>query len=185
MASGWNGIFLLVLTLLAGSASAADLNMAGQGDLLVGTVVFEDTVWAEIRMSSGGYIPDGNTAFGAEATVVKHAAFRVTPEEAGQLAEGLFAWRRAPHNDSVFRVDDGAIGLSFIGQDGVTWNPSYQPIVVAATQEWAAVGSRGRIHGGIYVALSKAQSLGLAQALAAWSLNPVPSDVLLYQAHAQ
>lgn len=176
---------VLVGLLLAAPVAAADLNMAGQGALIVGTVEHDGSTWAEFRMSSGGYIPDGSQSFGAEATVVKHAFLRVAPHEAGELAEAINVWRRAPHNQNIYGVYDGAINLVLTGSDGVTFNPSYQPIVVVAIQEWAAVGSRGHVHGGSYVALTRAQAAALSNALTAFSLNPVASSELLFQANAQ
>ena len=162
----------LLLTASTASASSPPPNYVGSIGLTVWGVQVEGEMWAHFRFSGGGYAPTEANATSSRGTILSHPYFRISVPEAAELAEGLRSWLQQNHNLTVFRVTGTEIGLSFTGNDGVTWGPEFEPVVILSCMYWLQVQERGESHGEMYMPLPVPQVEALASALETWAANP-------------
>jgi hypothetical protein len=162
------------LLALPGAASA-DPNMSGSMTLSVWGVEYQGELWAQFRFSGGAYLPTQANAGSSWGTILSHPYIRVSVPEAVDMAAGLRQWQTQHHNIEVFVLHGSEIGLSLIGNDGVTWGPEFQPVVILSLKYWLLANERGEMHGEMYLPLPVAQVEALATALEVWSANPTTS----------
>jgi hypothetical protein len=156
---------------------------AYQGSMWLGLepVEVDGVLWLEIRTSAGATRLNPGNSFQADAVILSHDYYRLTPNEAAELAGALASWVKAPHSDVVYHLFGAeGIGITFGGSASV---PELSPVVVVNIQVWIQQ-QRGHVHGGNYVALTAAQASEIALAIEAWGQNPTTQG-LIYQTSVQ
>lgn len=188
---------LSLLTITAGCARAGDRpaaligprvqgNLIGSQDLLVRGLDYQGETWLAFIWSGGAYAPTSDNATSTRGTILSHPHYRTSVQEAADIAANIRAWLGQQHNTTVWSSSTGGgIGLSLSGNDGVTWGPEYEPVVVASLMYWLVAGERGELHGQMYTPLPVSQVEALATAIETWVANPGPTAEPIYSLKVQ
>lgn len=167
------------------TATAYPPNLVGSIGLTVWGIDHQGEPALSFRWSGGAYAPTEANATSTRGTMLSHPYCRVTATEAPEIAAALRAWIDQRHNTVAWHTtDEGPMRLSFIGNDGVTWGPQYEPVLIVDLMWWYVDG-RGETHGEMYVPLPVPQVEALADALEAWSNEPRVTKGPIYQTEVQ